>query len=479
MAYNNDIESEELSRFEKELNQFTFRGIPVGSLIGSHLNLDFLYGKFNPNDYLKELALHYYIKYLPAKHIKGFDFEKHEKSKRLPILTFLSGRRHIFNMSIPVFEELGAENVFCLIKNEKVLSQFKIKPKHYAFFNELPTYQYKTWRKAFNKLWYQIEKVVSNFIQRNEIHQNYKLRLKNNLLGETRYILAFEKMLDFLKPEYLLTHYDRYAYLAALFSVAKSQSIRTYTLMHGVISNSIGYTPLVADKVFVWGERQKSALINYNVQEKKIAITGAPQLSKEIVGDKQVLKQKLGLSTSDKVIVLATNPTKEEFRIKLFRLFCDSMKNLANKNFIGLIKLHPSENVSFYKNIADIPANVFFDVDTNITFEESFALADLVCNYNSAFAIDAILKELPLVTINVNDKLLGQAKDYIETGNLPVAYNSRDLASIIDTYFNDKVYANDLVDKIKAYSKRYCLAYSKKAASKILKIISDDKRSNE
>lgn len=137
-----------------------------------------------------------------------------------------------------------------------------------------------------------------------------------------------------------------------------------------------------------------------------------------------------------------------------------------------------SEDVSFYKNIADLPANLFFDVDAKITFEESFALADLVCNYNSAFAIDAILKELPLVTINVEDKLIGQAKDYIETGDLPIAHNSRDLESIIDTYFNDKVYANELVDKINAYSKRYCLACGKTAAYNIIKIISDGMEKN-
>jgi len=466
------ITSEELSRFEVELNQFTFRDIRVGSLIGSHLNLDFLYGHYNPKDYLKEIATSFYIKYLPSKHIKGFNVKKHQNSKGLPILTFLSDRRHLFNMSYPVFEALDPENVFCLIKNEKVLRQFKTKPVHFAFFDELPTYDYKTWHKEFKQLWKEIAETTNHFIARHKIHKNYKYRLKNNLLGETRFILAFENMLDFLKPQYVLTEADRHTYTSSLISTANKNHIQTFSMVHGVPGNTIGFTPLIANKVLVWGERQKQSFIKFGATDDKICVTGATQLVKEIIGNKEQIKERLGLPNKIRVIVLATNPTKVEHRIMLYQLFCDAFRYLPKDQYYGLVKLHPSEEKSFYENF-DKPSNVLIGDANVISFENTFALADMVCNYNSAFAIDTILRGLPLITINVDDKHLGQAKDYIEFGNLPQAKSGSELVDIITGYFS-KSNAIELMKKVNAYAKAYCDDTGKSAAENMLKCIKND-----
>ena len=466
------ITSEKLSCFELELNQFNFRDIPVGSLIGSHMNLDFIYGHYNPKDYLKEMATSFYIKHIPSRHINGFEVKKHQNSKGLPIHTFLSDRRHLFNMSYPIFEELGPENVFCLIKNEKVLRQFKTKPVHFAFFDELPTYDYKIWHKEFKQLWKNIVKTVDHFIARNNIHKNYKLRLKNNLLGETRFIIAFEKLLDFLKPQYVLTEYDRFAFTSSLISSANKNHIQTFSMVHGVPGNSIGFTPLVANKVFVWGDRQRQTFIKYGVKVDKICVTGATQLVKETIGNKEQLKERLGLPNKIRVIVLATNPVKAELRLKLYQLFCDAFRYLPKDQYYGLIRLHPSEEKSFYENI-DKPSNILFGDANVISFENTFAVADMVCNYNSAFAIDTIVRGLPLITINVDDKHLGQAKDYIEYGKLPQATSSTELVNIITDYFG-KSNANELMKKVNAYAKAYCAATGKLAVENMLKCIKDD-----
>jgi hypothetical protein len=465
------ITSEELSKFELELNQFKFRGIPVGSLIGSHLNIDFLYGRFNPKDHLKEMAMFFYLNYFPGKQIKGFDFKKHEKNKGLPMLTFISERRHLFNMSYPVFEELGSDNVFCLIKNEQVLKLFKTEPKHYAFFQEIPTYPYRFWRDEFKTLWYQIGNTVEKFLERNEISLNYKLRLKNNILGETRYIFSFEQMIDFLKPHYILTHYDRYSFTAPLLSVAKKKGIPTFTMMHGVVSNSIGYSPLIADKVFVWGERQKAALMSFGIENYQIEITGATQLSNSGTGDKKQLKHELGISPDIKVILLATNPIQKKLRIKLFHIFCRAIDNLPRNEYMGFLKIHPSEDITFYESLEEGSSNIIFDKDEKISFDESFTLADLVCNYNSAYAIDAILHGLPLITINVDDSSLGQAKDYIENGYLPYCNNSDELATIIMTYFTYENYLVNINEKVNSYTKSYCHSFGIDAAKNILNIL--------
>ncbi|HPJ68322.1 MAG TPA: hypothetical protein PLQ82_05125 [Desulfobacteraceae bacterium] len=451
-----------------ELNHFKFRGIPIGSLITSHLILDLMQAAFNPNDYLKETAMFYYLKFFPKKQIKGFDFNKHAKSKGLPILTFISERRHIFDMSYPVYELIGSENIFCLIKNEKVFNLFGFRPTHYSFRNELPTYAFKLWRKDFQVLWSQIEKTLTNFIDRNDLPITYRLRFKNNLLGETRYLISFEIMLEFLEPKYILTHYDRYSFTASLCSVAKKFSIPVFTMSHGIVGNSIGYTPLIADKVFAWGERQMQDYLRFGLEENKIVVAGAPQMSQDIKADKAQLKAKLGIKSNIKIILLATNPIQKKLRIKLFEIFCIALNKLSANEYYGVLKIHPSENMDFYTSLENIPPNLFLDREKSISYEEYFALADMVCNYNSAFAIDAILRGLPLVTINVHDGYLFQAKDYFESGKLPVVTNGEELASIIEAYFNDNNFADSLNRRISEYASKCCYASGKDAARNIL-----------
>ena len=465
----NNVTSEELSKFEMELNHFKFRGIPIGSLITSHLILDLLHAAFDPKDLLKETAMFYYLKYFPKEQIKGFDFNKHAKSKGLPILTFISERRHIFDMSYPVYELIGSENIFCLIKNEKVFNLFGFIPTHYSFRNELPAYAFKLWREDFQVLWSQIEKTLASFIGRNDIPISYRLRFKNNLLGETRYVISFEKMLEFLEPKYILTHYDRYSFTAPLCSVAKKFSIPVFTMSHGIVGNSIGYAPLIADKVFAWGERQMQDYLRFGLDVNQINVAGAPQMSQDIKADKAQLKAKLGIQSNIKIILLATNHAiPKELRIKLFEIFCIALKELPANEYYGILKIHPSENMDFYTSLGNTPPNLFLDSDKYICYEEYFALADMVCNYNSAFAIDAILRGLPLVTINVHDGYLFQAKDYIEYGQLPVATNGEELASIIEAFFNDISFAENLRNRINDYACKCCHAFGKDAAENIL-----------
>lgn len=462
------ITSEKLSQFEVELNQFSLRGIPIGSLITSHLNLDLLKADFNPRDFLKEMAMYYYIKFWPRRQIGGFDFSKHEGSEGLPILTFISERRHIFGMAYPVFEALGPENVFCLIKDQKVLNLFKTKPVHYALRNELPSYPYKTWRMEFRLLWKQVKGTVEKFIASNHIPANYKIRIRNHLLVETRYLSSFEIMLTYLNPKYLLVEHDRYSFTAPLSSVSKKLSIPVFTMMHGVIGNSLAYTPLIADRVFVWGERQKRTFIKYGLNEDQIIVSGAPQMSNEIHGDNLKLRTKLGIPTHSKVILLATNPVQKELRTRLFDIFCNALEKLPDDKYYGFLKIHPSENIDFYTEFKNLPSNLILEKSQLISYEDSFALADLVCNYNSAFAIDALLRSIPLVTINVDSENLGQAKDFIEHGGLPIVKDSDELIALIEEYFKMDSFSNELIEKGNRYANEYCVFFGEAAARNIL-----------
>jgi hypothetical protein len=465
------VTAEALSGLERELNRFKFRGIRVGSLITSHIIIDFLYRRFDPDKHIKESLRYYYVRYLPKRDMKGFSFGKHRESIGKPMLTFISDRRHLFEMPYPIYEELGPDKVFCLLQDEAVYNKMKIRPIHYSFFDRLPQYNFSLWRKEFSSMWKKIKPAVLHFVYENSVDKRYLLYIRNHLLGETKYILSFDALLRFLRPRYILTEADRYAFTAPLILSARALDIPAFTMMHGIVANSIGYTPILADKIFVWGERQKVGLIKFGARDDQIVITGAPQLDCRRMGSRDQLIALLDLPRNSRIVVLATNPIGKELRMRLFHIFCEAMRILSVKGVYGFVKIHPSEELSFYTSMPDVPVNVVFDEGNAVGFEGSLVIADIVCNYNSAYALDALIRGIPVVTINIDNDFLGEVADLIGYGQLPAVVNSEELSIMIAKYFEDKEFRDLLLSRSAEYASKYCCAFGKEAAKNIIDAI--------
>ena len=285
---NNSIVSEDVSRFENNLNKYKYQGVCIGSLIATPLNLDLLYGEYKPTRFIFDL-LQYYRSILRPQKKQYLNKIDYEKAKGLPLITFISERDHIFNMSYSIYKILGYNNVVCLLMNPEILKKMEIKPLHYLYFDELPKINVRKWRRTSYRLVKSIENEINSFTNSYNIFRYYKWRIYSHLALETKNVQAFKKLIKLLNPGLILTEYDRFSYVASLISVAKKYSIPSYTMVHGTINNSIGYTPLLADRVFCWGERQKCELIKYGVDPNAISITGAPQLQSARHGDRHEL----------------------------------------------------------------------------------------------------------------------------------------------------------------------------------------------
>ena len=465
------ISYDDLNKFENELNIYKFKKIRIGSLIPHYLRLDLNHPEPNYNTIFQSI---FYLKnhFLFNKNFKTLKENNYRNSIGLPFLTFISDRDHIFNILYPIFLRIGSENVFCLIKNKNVLKKFEVKPVNYCLLSELPNVNYGEWKSEFSSLWEKIENPIKNFISSSDVKKSYILNIKNYLIAETRLVISYEKLLKFLKPSFILTEYDRWKNISSLISVGNVNSIKTYSMMHGVINDIHGYTPLIANKIFVWGDLQKVQLTDYGIKEKKIVVTGATQIEKKIVGNKLLIKNKLGLRKKSVVILLSTNNIEIKLRHKLVQIFCEMINNLNNDKFYGLIKIHPSENIKFY--LPYLSNNVLIDKDNVLMQSDYFCLADAVCLYNSAYFVESINRGIPVFTINISEYKSNLTFQYCNKFKLPISNNSHDLSIIITKYFDDIDFQNSLKNKIKKMLSSICISSGEEVVNKVIKLIEND-----
>ena len=472
----NHVGVEKLVEFEALLNNFKYRNIAIGSLMAPHLNLDFLSFKYNFSnksallDIARSIRLKFNLRV--NKNSNAIANTEFSIEKGLPLLTFMSARRHLFNMNYSVFKIMNKE-VFCFIQNSLVLDKFETKPKNYLYFSQVPPYDLRLWRTEIESVWSEMRPVVKIFLKKSNIPRSYLYRLKYNLLEETKTIRSFEILLDRVKPVYILTEADRHSFNVGLVCTAKAKNISTYTIMHGIVGQAYGYVPILSDKLFGWGSRQKESLTNFGADSARIEITGAPQLTNKIGVSKTAAREKFGILPDQRVVVLSTNPNREDLKIKLYTLFNLAIASLKNQNVIGFIKIHPSEQVSFYNNLQKAD-NLFVPTSDEFSFDESLALADLVCNYNSAYGIDAVIREKAVIIINVETTFLGEMADLVKIGDLPVVSQVDELSQQIESYLMDESFRMGIDKKTKEYAKKYCIAVSDTAAKNVLSKIEYD-----
>ena len=460
---------------EEKLNEITFNKIPLGGTIVSALSIEFING--NGNWSLKDRVMDY-VHFFNLKYRGVFFLRKGKKKhteypdqyKNKGLLTFISSRDHLFKMNYFIWKSYEAEKLLCLVKNESIVSGFDDGQKPlFIIKNDLPSIDLKVWRQSFRKIRQPLFKIIKTFLKDNTLPTYVGWRILNLLMLQTQYLMAFEHLLQILQPRFVLVEHDRYSWCSCLILTAKKLGIPSFTMMHGVVNNQFGYMPLLADYLFCWGKHQKRLLEKYGGTPKRLIVTGAPQLAPSIKVSKQRIRKRLVIDEDKKVALLATNPVNSKNRYSLINIFCETVEQ--NKDIVGIVRLHPSEDIDFYSDCIKKYPTILFDKNNRVSYEESFALADIVCIFNSAYGMDAALKGLAVMLINVDNESLGQAKDFIDQGDFPVARSTAELMEKLTSYLNDAEYRYQVNTNIKIYTQQYCEAFGNEAADNMINFI--------
>jgi glycosyltransferase involved in cell wall biosynthesis len=120
------------------------------------------------------------------------------------------------------------------------------------------------------------------------------------------------------------------------------------------------------------------------------------------------LRSELGIPEDKGIIVLATQPMVESYlwtekeREKFIKVVAEGMKDFPEKQLV--MKLHPDENMDIYRqilgNIGDDKTTVCRDTDTY----ELLHACDLLITFYSTVALEAMLFNKPVITMNLFGK---------------------------------------------------------------------------
>lgn len=472
------VKEDSLIQLEKDLNKVEFRGIPIGGILASSLYIELLMGRADWS--IKARIKDIFLRFNLLNNSNRSVFKKKQDSinwsdfQGQALLTFSSSRKHVFDINYRIWKILNKKDTICLLNDFSIVSNFDVSDNPNMFFlSNFPFILFGRWKQSFSEVSKEYYQIVQSFVLDNGLPRFIARRIYNNLISQTQILMAYEQFLTKVNPRFIVVEYDRFFNTSPLVLAAKALHIPSFTMMHGAVNNRFGYLPILADRLFCWGEGQKKLLERFgnefNIGSDLIQIAGAPQLMQKVIADKKEQMIKLEIPFEKKVVLLATNNVRLELRHKLVEIFCEAIA--SNDAYHGIVRFHPSEDSSFYKVYQKQYPTVTFDMESILSYEESLSIADLVCIYNSAFGLDAVLRNIPVLIINIETEGLGQAEDLISSGEMPCLNSLKEFEDILNRYRNDQTFRLELNLKVQKHALYYCAFFGDAAARQTVKLV--------
>ena len=259
------------------------------------------------------------------------------------------------------------------------------------------------------------------------------------------YIDGIRSFLEEDTPKCVVVDYEHFYVWSSLIQLAQGMSIPTMTLMHGEIYSAYGYTPVIADKVAVWGESQKRQLVGYGVDARRIVVCGCPRIEPNVCCaiNREAVIARLGLPPTKPIALLATNPVLPEYRIRQVKDFCEALKGV--EEIQGVVRLHPSESRSVYEGCIEQCPWVRFYEAKEWTVEESLGIARVVVNHDSGFGADALVYGCPVIELDDLPGGLTNGKKFVDGAGCPCVRGIEGLRNELVQAVEDDAYYNHLL----------------------------------
>lgn len=204
----------------------------------------------------------------------------------------------------------------------------------------------------------------------------------------------------------LLVDEDRTVDKNLLVQVSKQYSCKSYVNCHGEPFLKIGYIPLVADYIFVWGEHQKTILIQAGLEANKIIVNGSSKHDLYVNVDTAVIKRKickdLQLSQSKTILLIAPHPIFDKRTVWKRILWPQNEAIIRTastfKELQIVVKLHPGDVCG--PEIRFLAKSLGIREESILIKYDSLVLAkgvDLLIVNKSTFAIDGLAYQKPVV----------------------------------------------------------------------------------
>ena len=241
------------------------------------------------------------------------------------------------------------------------------------------------------------------------------------------------------KIKFIGSDYDRGYESALFFSVAKALKIESFVVQHGAINPPVGYFPVNADEILVWGEMSKNQLTRLGMSPDKILVTGTPIVQEVKINEetRENCIKKLGIGSGKNIILALSSPDRYrdekqvEFLSKIKKLDRDMVNNF-------LVKIHPARN---FKDYLWIKRKFNIDILPNeITKKDFMNIVDILLTHNSGLANEVIFYEKRVAIIDVLDIPPRNGIELNKYLNVPLI---NDLSSLEDLFKISNVHSKE------------------------------------
>ena len=471
------VRPDDLLDFENRISSHPFMDAPLGASLNDLMAIEFLNAAqpWGLAMAAKDVAAYIWHTAASVRPMRPRLDESIIDSNRGKVLcTWISRRPQFERLILPVVRHLGSNNVLILGSDRRMSGGV---PSGFSFVarGDVPCAPIASWYPRYigvTKWW---AKEISEFVSRQNMPRWILPRVHGVLLIAAQRFAAYRAFLETLRPAAVLTEYDRNTFAAPLILAARSLGIQTFTLVHGMINGPFGYTPLVADRVFAWGNRGKDTLMEYGVDADRIEVAGHPALDRaNSSAHRREILEGVGLPPDRPVVLLATNPINHDSRRRFAESFCGALHDNGDVSLI--VRLHPSEKPSFYEPLRAVFPRVIFLENSRWNLDESLAAADIVVCHNSGYALDAMVKRRPVVVLDtIPEPLLGTEAIIVE-GGCPVARSSRELADTVDRVLSDKAFCRHITDRADRFIGSTYETLGDEAAARIARSIKNSVR---
>ncbi len=223
---------------------------------------------------------------------------------------------------------------------------------------------------------------------------------------------------EFISPELIVVGNDISFEGRTACLWGQKKRIPTVCLMHGSVIGDPLHRYHITDQYLTYGPHSKSVLEKFGIDPVKVTACGAPYLSRKPVKKKETdfrLIKKFDTNKYDQWILIATSGPGNSISLDHHKILIKSIMRLSKQfeQICFIAKLHRKDRKKYYKELLpQVPESKL-----NIVSYGSKGLPDNIFNWlhgcsavltcASTVAVEAMLMDVPVITMDFNDELNG------------------------------------------------------------------------
>ena len=272
-----------------------------------------------------------------------------------------------------------------------------------------------------------------------------------------------------------VTEFDK-----TLAIIGNQKGVKSLVIQHGLLGHPIGVLPLSTTKIAVYGNWSVDWLVNSGCDPNKIVVTGAPRYAQlvETHFKKDKIYNQLGLDSNKELLVFATqiaggklgfanlHLSHKEGKDLLYAIV-NLMKNYPDKQLVIKLKAAQEEEITNKIVNASKLDNIRITLNTNIY--ELVSACDLLMTPWSTVALEAMIADKPVITINLTGR--EDIQPYAKSGAAIGVYKAEDLVPAVKKTLYEPEMKKQLEKNRKEYVSYHVYLQDGKASKRVADLI--------